>query len=458
VLTVDELAARIEESFEVVSGPRRGDLSRHESLAATVAWTLANLDDDARELFGTLGVFARPAALVAIQAVAASDSHEVLDALGSLLDFSLVQRVEEGDGVVRFGMPEALHRFAVAELDGRADAAQRYAWHADHVARVLREGSWLVMATAAGHREAARIGADASQALEWARQHDSSRAAAIAAPWSLFLADQGRLRESRPLSQSVVDDADAAAQLRAQALFARGITAMSEGRLEDGLALGEEAVGLAEGFDRARAPQFLALLAGLRGFMGDTVRAVQDAAEAVERAHALGDAALAGAYFFESQVRLFAGDTIGAEHSHRRALELGAPSGAWILDLADNQGADLALAKGQYVDALAAYLSSLDSAVTRRDDGQITFDLSTIADCLTRLGRYEAAAEVVGMLRAHAAEAYGTATFADQALDRDGTLGRLAAALTTQQRRTAEQAGRDVEPGRRPRRVQELSR
>jgi class 3 adenylate cyclase len=51
VLNADEIAAQLGESFDLVSGTRRGDLPRHESLAATIAWTLDNLDAGARALF-----------------------------------------------------------------------------------------------------------------------------------------------------------------------------------------------------------------------------------------------------------------------------------------------------------------------------------------------------------------------------------------------------------------------
>ena len=41
---------------------------------------------------------------------------DVLDALASLLDVAPVRRIEDGDGRIRFGLPEALRQIAVRRL------------------------------------------------------------------------------------------------------------------------------------------------------------------------------------------------------------------------------------------------------------------------------------------------------------------------------------------------------
>jgi hypothetical protein len=94
----------------------------------------------------------------------------------------------------------------------------------------------------------------------------------------------------------------------------------------------------------------------------------------------------------------------------------------------------------------------------RQDEGQVFFDLCSIVACLVGLEQYQGAAEVAGIVRAHAAQVYGTADFADRTLERYGTLAELADALSPDALESADRAGRDVEPGLRTRRAHELSR
>jgi len=456
VLTIAELASRLADSFELLTGQRRGDLARHQSLAATIDWTLANLDDESRGLFVHLGIFALAASLRDIETVLGAGTTSVVDSLNTLVDFALVQRVEEGDSVLRFGMPEAVRQIAEAELGAAADADRWRRRHAHHVLAVLDRGRGLIMATAADHREANRIDADLDRALEWARRNEPELAVRLAATWSLILADLGRVREAQPYAQFVLDTDAVTPQVRAQALFASGIMAMSRGDLELALAHGERALELAESSPQLHT-LFLAMLAGLRSFTGDSSRAIRDVMTAVERARWMGDAAWAGALAFETQVRLLAGDAAGALAPHRLSLELGTRSDGWAAQIIDTQRGDLALAFGDFAGALRWYLRSLDFAVPRRDVAQVFFDLCSIADCLRFLGMFEQAAHVVGMARAQSAEMYGSETFADETLARDGTLAALQGALSASAFSAAETAGRTLEPGRRHRRAHELS-
>jgi tetratricopeptide (TPR) repeat protein len=376
--------------------------------------------------------------------------------MGDLVDFGLVQRVADEYKTERFAMPEALRQAAETELDQLTDTEAVRSRHAFLVQRAMDAASWLTMATAQAHRDAEWLGADAAQALDWARHHDPELGAAIAASWSLILADLGRRRESRPLSEFALQVGGGSESVRAQALFAQGITAMQEGDLQTALALGTQALSVVEECDPDRYTEFLVALAGLRGFMGDVDRAVADVLSGVERAQSMGPVALSGALFFEAQVRLFANDPSGALIAHRRAVELGQASGARTAEVVDTQRGDLAFAIGDFSEALAFYLASFDGAVHRGDEGQVTFDLCTIAGCLVGLKRYEAAAEAIGIARAHATEIYATEMFVDQTLERDHTTDRLLTALSSDTWKRCVQTGHTVGPGQRARRVHEL--
>ena len=124
-------------------GPR--DLpERQQALRATIEWSYDLLDSDERRLLRLLAVFAE-ADIAAIEAVAGATggmeaaSGDVIDALLSLAEKSLIRRRELPDGSVRIGMLETIREFAAEQLLRHADDAER-AWraHARYYADMLR--------------------------------------------------------------------------------------------------------------------------------------------------------------------------------------------------------------------------------------------------------------------------------------------------------------------------------
>jgi predicted ATPase len=110
-----ELVRRLRESMAVLHD--RGRQDRHRSLGAALEWTLDLLEPDARELFRRLGVFAGPVEVEDIELVLGGDGLDVLGAVATLLDVALLRRVETGDGLVRFALPEAVRQEASRRLD-----------------------------------------------------------------------------------------------------------------------------------------------------------------------------------------------------------------------------------------------------------------------------------------------------------------------------------------------------
>ena len=123
VLTAVQLRDRLRDSIDVLGEARGGRPARQRSLRAALDSTLLLLDPAPRALFVRMGGFAGPVELEELERVLSGDGVGVLEALAELVDAALVQRVETGDGTVKFGLAEALRQIASELLDRSPEAS-----------------------------------------------------------------------------------------------------------------------------------------------------------------------------------------------------------------------------------------------------------------------------------------------------------------------------------------------
>jgi predicted ATPase len=120
-LSVESLLERIDERLPLLTSRRRDVDERQQTLRATIEWSYDLLDDNDRELFTRLSVFAGSFDATAAQAVCNAD----LDTLESLVDKSLLRGSQEG----RFFMLETIREFAqqALDLEARHEVEHRHA-------------------------------------------------------------------------------------------------------------------------------------------------------------------------------------------------------------------------------------------------------------------------------------------------------------------------------------------
>lgn len=128
-LPADDLAARLEDRFALLSRGSRTAEPRHRTLRAAVEWSWDLLDDAERRLARRLSVFAGGARLDAVERVCGLSPAETVDLLTSLTDRSLL---EAGDG--RYRMLETIRAFCGEQL---ALAGERDALRQAHAAYFL---------------------------------------------------------------------------------------------------------------------------------------------------------------------------------------------------------------------------------------------------------------------------------------------------------------------------------
>jgi predicted ATPase/DNA-binding NarL/FixJ family response regulator len=175
-LTPRQIAAGLDDRFALlVRGPRSA-VPRHQTLEASIEWSHALLAEPDRVVFRRLAVFAGGFGLEAARAVAAGGAvarDDVLDALGRLVDKSLVV-AEERDGEARYRLLETIRQYATDRLVGAGEAA----------ATRDRHLAWFLAFAEALDPELQRDLDACRTRLE--REHDNLRAAL---DWGLVAAD-----------------------------------------------------------------------------------------------------------------------------------------------------------------------------------------------------------------------------------------------------------------------------
>ncbi len=123
------LAKRLNRPFKILSAPQPDRPAHHRTLRDAIAWSYSLLTQAEQLVFRQLGVFLGGFTLDAAEAVAAAaPDAEVLDAVSSLLDKSLL-RSRALHGEARFSMLEMIREFAAEELDAAGEKPAAEARH-----------------------------------------------------------------------------------------------------------------------------------------------------------------------------------------------------------------------------------------------------------------------------------------------------------------------------------------
>ena len=148
MMTVEQVAARLDDVFHLLTGGNRAALPRHQTLKAMIDWSYDLLSPKERLLLQHLSVFAGGWTLEAAEAICADEidgstrleeqlaSFEVLDQLAQLVDKSLVI-VEPGVSETRYHMLETIRQYArdrLLEAGGDEQVRDRHLAYFIHAA------------------------------------------------------------------------------------------------------------------------------------------------------------------------------------------------------------------------------------------------------------------------------------------------------------------------------------
>jgi predicted ATPase/DNA-binding SARP family transcriptional activator len=232
-LTPAQIAARLDDSLDLLSAGSRTAMTRQQTLRATLTWSFELLGPDEQVLLRRLSVFAGGFSLEAAEDICADDPlprSEVAAQLGRLAERSLVN-VEEGAGEHRYRLLETVRQYAREHLDEAGERASFESRHRD----------WYV---ALAERDPTPPGELPEQArlrpLE--RERDNLRAALASALandpeiglrltvalWRFWLM-RGYLAEGYRWLAALLDAAPGRTAVRARALLAASLVGLRRG-------------------------------------------------------------------------------------------------------------------------------------------------------------------------------------------------------------------------------------
>lgn len=392
-LPVEQIAARLDDRFRLLTGGSRAATARHQTLRATIDWSYDLLTEPERAVLRRLSVFAGGATLEAAESVCAGepvDSIEILDVLGRLVEKSLVF-TDPMLTEARFRLLETVREYARGRLVETDEGDATLRRHRDWYLALVEEASpaffhgpepaeWL--------RHLDREHDDLRAALEWCLDQpgEGRSGLRIAAGLWRYWEIRGHLTEGRGWLERMVEAVGGdVSPLRANALTGAGNLAFMQGDFRAASTFHEASLALHRQIgDRQSVAYAANNLANTALQLGDHQRARALYEEAIALSRELGD--VRGAAFGSinlADVATRQGDLGAARELHEEILatirELGDRwMEAFAIDTfarATSRTGDLAGARSLHIEALAI----LEEMGDRRGVARVLTHLADLA-------------------------------------------------------------------------------
>ncbi len=327
VLKVDQIAARLDDRFRLLTGGSRTALPRHQTLRATLNWSYDMLSNDERMILQRLSVFTGGWSAAAAEAVCAGGEiqvDDVLDLLSHLASKSLILSERKLGEEARYRMLDTIREYAGEKLVEAGEEATVRDRHLDYFVRMAEEAepqlfkpdqvSWFNRLEA--EHENLRA------AVTWSLKRKAATSALrLVGALSWFWSTHGHYREALEFSSQILSApmAKERTAARAKALSITGLVQWMLDRKADVRPLLEEALDIAtEIGDRS-------IIAWSRVFLGTAISTYEDyqegqslIEEGLEECRGLGSVGLNAVGF----ALAFLGDDLTYQGDYQHAREL----------------------------------------------------------------------------------------------------------------------------------------
>ncbi len=252
VLSVEQIAARLEDRFRLLTGGTRTGLPHHQTLRAAMDWSYDLLPEDERALFRRLAVFAGSFSLEAAERVCAGeglDEATVLDLLAHLVDKSLVLTQDATAGDVRYQQLETVRQYALNRLVESGETEAVRSRHRDFFLHLVEQAEPQLL----GRDQKAWLDRLETEhdnfraALEWSRTDPGGIEAGprLAGALWWFWEVRGYWTEAREWLKDILARAgDSSTEAHVKALNAAGSLAIRQADLRQASVLGRRALDL----------------------------------------------------------------------------------------------------------------------------------------------------------------------------------------------------------------------
>ncbi|GAA5017982.1 hypothetical protein GCM10025734_69480 [Kitasatospora paranensis] len=299
VLSVEQIAVRLDDRFRLLTGGSRTAPPRHQTLRTTIGWSHELCTPQERLLWARLSVFAGSFDLEAAEYVCGGggiDAEDVLDLLGELVDKSVLLRLGEpaGEGAARFRMLDTVREYGGQWLRSAGEEPRLLRRHRDWYLGVATWGEveWFGprQAETAERTRLAHPNLRAALEFSLAEPGEEQLALVLAGTLWFYWVGSGHLGEGRHWLDRALALAPEPTEARAKALWVTGYMATLQGDLARAAAVLEECrrQALDTGDDRALA--YAVHRQGCAALIADDpVRAAELFEEALWHYNALGE-------------------------------------------------------------------------------------------------------------------------------------------------------------------------
>jgi predicted ATPase/DNA-binding NarL/FixJ family response regulator len=335
-LSVGQLASRLSESFQVLTGGSQSVPTRQRTLSATIAWSYDLLTESERRLCDHLSVFSGGWTLEAAEAVGAGAGvaeREVLDLLGQLVDKSLVIMEYREEDAARYRQLEMLRQSGQERLSARGEMEVARCHHADYFTAFAEQAE---RAFYGPDELAALLRLDEERdnirsALRWLIEiGDTAHGQRLGGAFGMYWFFRSALTEGATwlLSLLAMPGGDQPTVWRAKLLSCASSIALSQGEHVSAGRYAEAAVALWRQLGNpGRAAAALHVLGRMAYFQGNDDLAIAR----LEEAAALGEAA--GSYSYAALALMSLADAATARGDFAVARQFGARARARFLEI-----------------------------------------------------------------------------------------------------------------------------
>jgi non-specific serine/threonine protein kinase len=405
ILSVPQIATRLDDYFRLLTGGSRTALPRHQTLQAAIDWSHDLLTEPEQRLFRRLAVFAGGFTLEAAEAVVSDEIGQVailpdhvLDLLSHLVDKSLI--VVRHRRQARYRLLETIRQYARERLLASSDLDQLRQRHLAY---------YLQLA------ESAEPKLRGAEQLIWLNrleiEHDNLRAALA---WSLeseateeglrlagalrvFWDRRGHFREGSQWLERILASAHQDGLILAKALIGAGYLAWQQSNHKQALALVKQSQALCRRYgDKRGTAQSLYLAGVIAHWQGDRDRGESLLEEGLSLSREINDELnIIEALLFLGDVRLRQGDNEQAAALAQESLTLSQKLGdQWGISFALSAMGEIARRQGDYEQAVSYFQKALSLAQEQNFKVQMPFTLEVLAITLVEQGDSERAAHL----------------------------------------------------------------
>jgi predicted ATPase/class 3 adenylate cyclase len=150
VLSLDQIASRLNDQFRLLTGGSRTALPRQQTLRALIDWSYDLLSEQERILLRRLSAFAGGRTLEAVEAVCSDDKlqdYEVIDVLTTLVDKSLVTVEKTPGKEPRYTMLESVWNYSREKLAEAGESEALRTRHLEYYLKLAVEASPNLLGT-----------------------------------------------------------------------------------------------------------------------------------------------------------------------------------------------------------------------------------------------------------------------------------------------------------------------